>query len=88
VVPEKDAPTYRTVISDFGLVPDRCWMIGNSPRSDINPALAVGMNAVFIPHAETWRLEHQDIDPVPDGQRLIEVARFSDLLDHFGSGSH
>ena len=29
----------------------RTWMIGNSPKSDINPALEAGLNAVFVPHA-------------------------------------
>ena len=30
------------------------WMIGNSPKSDINPALACGLHAVFIHHPHTW----------------------------------
>ena len=38
-------------------------MIGNSPKSDINPALECGLNAVFVPHAHTWGLEKQEIRP-------------------------
>ena len=30
------------------------WMIGNSPKSDINPALEAGLNAVLVPHENTW----------------------------------
>ena len=37
-------------------------MIGNSPRSDINPALRAGLRAVFIPHPHTWELEHEEVD--------------------------
>jgi len=37
------------------------WMVGNSPRSDINPALEAGLNAVFIPHPATWELEHDEV---------------------------
>ena len=50
IVSEKDVPTYRSVISKYELLPDATWMIGNSPKSDINPALAAGLNAVFVPH--------------------------------------
>ena len=32
----------------------RTWMIGNSPRSDINPAVRAGLSAVLIPHPHTW----------------------------------
>ena len=52
IVSEKDVPTYRSVISKYELLPDATWMIGNSPKSDINPALAAGLNAVFVPHGE------------------------------------
>jgi putative hydrolase of the HAD superfamily len=84
VAPEKDIPTYQAVVVEHGLDPAQTWMIGNSPKSDINPALAVGMHAVFIPHAETWRMEHQDLSSAPDGQRFLTVERFAGLLDHFG----
>jgi putative hydrolase of the HAD superfamily len=58
-------------------------MIGNSPRSDVNPALAAGLNAVFIPHDFTWVLEHEVVNAPPEAERLLELARFADLLDHF-----
>ena len=59
------------------------WMIGNSPRSDINPALAAGLNAVFIPHDFTWVLEHETIDRPPESQRLLELGAFIELTRHF-----
>jgi putative hydrolase of the HAD superfamily len=58
-------------------------MIGNSPRSDINPALAAGLHAVFIPHGATWVLEQEAVSAPPPGQRLLEVAAFRNLADHF-----
>src|SRR6266849_6013416 len=39
IVAEKNAATYREVVSQYALPPDSTWMIGNSPKSDINPAL-------------------------------------------------
>lgn len=81
VVPEKDADGYRRLVQEHGFDPARTWMVGNSPKSDINPALGAGINAVFIPHTHTWRLEAEDV-PNADG-RLLVLERFSQLRDHF-----
>jgi putative hydrolase of the HAD superfamily len=56
-------------------------MIGNSIKSDVNPALAVGMGAVFIPNDNTWVLEHAELDTA--AVRLIQLERFAQLTDHF-----
>jgi putative hydrolase of the HAD superfamily len=58
-------------------------MIGNSPKSDINPALAAGLNAVFVPHGDTWILEHEELNPPPPRRRLLIVGRFAELREHF-----
>jgi putative hydrolase of the HAD superfamily len=81
IVPEKDAAAFRALLTRLGASPERSWMVGNSPKSDINPALAIGMGAVFIPHAMTWSLEHAAIAHA--GDRLIVLERFPQLLDHF-----
>ena len=82
IVREKDAATYRSLIESRRLDPSQTWMIGNSPRSDINPALAAGLNAVFIPHEHTWVLEKQEVQPTGTG-RLLTLQRFAELRDHF-----
>lgn len=81
VVPEKSESVYRQTVIALQWQPEETWMVGNSPKSDINPALAAGLNAVFIPHDRTWRLEHQELRPGPG--RFIQVERFADLLNHF-----
>lgn len=83
VVPEKDAAAYRTLADELDLDLARTWMVGNSPKSDVNPALAAGLHAVFIPHAQTWRLEHADLDAPSGPRRLLTLERFPDLLRHF-----
>jgi putative hydrolase of the HAD superfamily len=82
IVPEKDVEIYRQLIAEVGMDPNCTWMIGNSPRSDINPALAAGMNAVYVPHSQTWRLEFQELQPVP-GHMLLTLERFTELREHF-----
>ena len=81
IVREKDEATYRAIVGERQLDPARTWMIGNSPRSDINPALAAGLRAVFIPHQHTWRLEKEEVVHV-DG-RLLTLQHFGDLRAHF-----
>jgi putative hydrolase of the HAD superfamily len=83
VLPEKHQSAYRFLASQHGCEAQSTWMIGNSPKSDVNPALAAGLNAVFIPHNFTWVLEHEMIDPPPAGQRLLELSTFADLTRHF-----
>lgn len=83
IVPEKDSATYRAMMARYELAPHTSWMVGNSPRSDINPALAAGMHAVFLFHRDTWVLEHAEIDAPADGQQLIELDGFAKLTDWF-----
>ena len=82
IVPEKDVRAYVEVISSVGAVTDRTWMVGNSPRSDINPALSAGLNAVFIPYELTWALELEEIT-TPEGRTVLRLERFPELALHF-----
>lgn len=84
VVSEKNAAAYHAVAEKYGLDPDVTWMVGNSPRSDVNPALEAGLNAVFVPHDMTWVLEHEEVAaPSKPGQKLLKVEKFVDLQQHF-----
>ena len=83
VLDEKTEAAYRVVTVRYRCDPRTTWMIGNSPKSDINPSLAAGLNAVFIPHGFTWVLEHETIASPPPGTSLLQLPRFTDLLEHF-----
>jgi putative hydrolase of the HAD superfamily len=83
VVAEKDAPTYAAMVEKYELEPAATWMVGNSPRSDINPALQAGLNAVFVPHSDTWVLEHEEISINGACGQLLEVGSFMELRNHF-----
>lgn len=82
VVQEKDIATYHRMVEQFRLTTAESWMIGNSPRSDINPALAAGLNAVFIPHNDTWHMELEELNAPGEGE-LLTLTRFTELRDHF-----
>lgn len=81
IVMEKDVATFRTLVNRHHVVKSRGWMVGNSPRSDINPALEAGLNAVFIPHPATWALEHEELRS--GAGRLLVLSKFRDLCEHF-----
>jgi putative hydrolase of the HAD superfamily len=83
IVAEKDAAAYEAIVQKYELEHDSTWMIGNSPKSDINPALATGLNAVFIPHGDTWVLEHDEVKEAPPSRRLLTINRFAELREHF-----
>jgi putative hydrolase of the HAD superfamily len=82
VVKEKNRDAYAQLAKARGFDVERTWMIGNSPKSDINPSLAAGLRAVFVPHPQTWTLEREEIRNVEG--RLVVVNQFRDLLDLFG----
>ncbi|HWR50474.1 MAG TPA: HAD family hydrolase [Bryobacteraceae bacterium] len=80
IVREKNAASYSELVACRGLERKLTWMVGNSPRSDINPALEAGLGAVYVPHPRTWSLEHEEVRA---NGRLITVERLTDLRRHF-----
>jgi putative hydrolase of the HAD superfamily len=83
IVAEKDSAVYHSLVDKYEVARDSAWMVGNSPKSDINPALAAGLHAVFVPHGDTWILEHEELNAAPPSQRLLIVGRFAELREHF-----
>ena len=83
VVAEKDVAAYRRVVEKFGLMPEITWMIGNSPKSDINPALEAGLHAVFVPHDKTWMLERDELRKHTSDRRLLQLDNFGCLREYF-----
>lgn len=81
VTREKSPEAYACLVDARGMAHETTWMIGNSPKSDINASLAIGLNAVYVPHERTWILERAEIQP--GRGHLLRVERFADLRNHF-----
>lgn len=56
---EKDKRAVLEAVA--GDEPSCCVMVGDSKRSDITPAIELGMHAVWIP-SNTWDYAHADVD--------------------------
>ena len=82
IVAEKETRTYLAIVRELRLDVHRTWMVGNSPRSDINPALEAGLGAIHIPHDQTWTAEHQEIHHL---DRVVVLSRFAELTGFFGA---
>jgi putative hydrolase of the HAD superfamily len=60
VVADKTPRTIRGVLKKLGVTAPNTWMIGNSLRSDIIPALEVGVRGIWI-EAPVWEYERVDV---------------------------
>lgn len=81
ITTRKDNQIYKNIISRYNLDEKKTYMIGNSPKSDITPALNAGMNAIYIPSHSLWELEHEELDNTCE--RLREIKEFRQLKEIF-----
>ena len=79
ITSDKSQREFLALCEHQQIHPSELLMIGNSLKSDIAPALAIGAWAIHIPFHVTWQLEHfDDIDH----ECLIKVSRFSEILNY------
>jgi putative hydrolase of the HAD superfamily len=79
ITSDKGEKEFRDLCRKLSIRPDELLMVGNSLKSDIAPALAIGAWAVYIPFHVTWQLEHHDDF---EHERLIKIEQFSELLNY------
>jgi len=59
IVPDKGPREFSDVLAAVGARAGSAWSVGNSLASDINPALRIGMHAIWI-DAPVWEYERRD----------------------------
>lgn len=77
-VSNKGQDDYVALCDHLGVRPEEMVMVGNSFRSDIAPALAVGCHAIHIPYHVVWELEKSEEFP---HERLQKISHFGEVLD-------
>ena len=78
IMAAKEPENYRHIIEKIGLLPGRTFVVGNSPKHDVNAAIQAGLRAILIPRAPTFRFDEQEI-MAADRDTLV-LESFSDLL--------
>lgn len=88
ITDDKTVETYREIVDGLGLDASTTWMIGNSMRSDILPAMEAGINAIYVPNPHTWHMENSDYahDSAWPGT-FMELGKITDLAEHFETSS-
>lgn len=78
VVPSKTAAALRETLDHFGVRdPERARMVGNSIRSDINPALELGVPPILVEVEDPW--QHDVVEPLRNGFPVVRT--FSEAVD-------
>lgn len=79
VCERKTADAFRATLAHYRVEdPARGWMIGDSIRSDVNPALAVGARAILVEIDDPRRFDQ--VEPVSDD--FVRVPSFAAAVAH------
>lgn len=66
----KTVHDLETIVCEEGFDRERTWMIGNSMRTDVVPALETGLNCIYIPAVLEWQYNIVDMTAKPKGAFL------------------
>ena len=80
ITADKSEEDYRSLCQHLNIEPQEAVMVGNSFKSDIAPALRIGMKAIYIPFHVAWQLEHAE---EYHHANLIKLNEFSKLTEIF-----
>ena len=79
IVSDKTAEVYRNIFDRHGDGSERAMMIGNSMKSDVVPMIEAGGWGVYVPHGQSWEIEHADAPET--AQRFHEVPDLGGIVD-------
>ena len=77
ITSDKTQAEFIALCEHQAIHPSELLMVGNSLKSDIAPALAIGAYAVYIPFHVTWQLERFEEF---EHERMTKIEQFSELL--------
>ena len=79
ITSDKTQAEFLALCEHQQIHPSELLMVGNSLKSDIAPALAIGASAIYIPFHVTWQLEHvEDFDH----EQMVKIEHFSEILKY------
>jgi putative hydrolase of the HAD superfamily len=75
-VERKTEHEYRRIIGECAIPASAAWAVGNSFRSDVNPALHIGMHAIWL-RRPTWLYEEM----APEGDGFVPVQSLTEAAE-------
>lgn len=66
----KDTTALSDILKTIDADPNITWMVGNSLRTDIVPALEMNINAIYIPAETEWKYNVVEVNVEPKGAFL------------------
>lgn len=82
IVSDKTPETFLSLCRHNGIKPEEMAMVGNSFKSDIAPALAIGAQAFYIPYHVMWKLERTGEYDHPN---LVKISKFGEIINFLWS---
>lgn len=79
ITSDKGEKEFLDLCRKLDIRPDELLMVGNSLKSDIAPALAIGAWGVYIPFHVTWQLEHHEHF---EHERMVQIDHFGQLFEY------
>ena len=79
-VNDKTPDAVRALCRLAGVKPDDLLMVGNSFKSDVEPTIATGASAVYIPTHHTWEYEkteeyaHTRVTKISNIRELLQIV--------------
>lgn len=81
IVKHKLKSDYESLLKQYNLNPTQCYMIGNSPKGDINEAKKAGLNTIYIPSEYTWNYENEQIsEEAPITSILKDITEIKNIF--------
>lgn len=81
----KNVEALEQILTDGGFDRLRTWMIGNSIRTDVVPALTAGIHAIHVQAVTEWQynIVHIDVEPRGAFLQLQHLRDVPDGIDRF-----
>lgn len=77
IVPVKTINEYQEFIAEMNIDASHSWMVGNSLRHDVNPAISAGLQAAHY-KIPAWDFEHEE--PLGEYHTLNNLTDFLELI--------
>ncbi|MCR4614393.1 MAG: HAD hydrolase-like protein [Bacteroidaceae bacterium] len=80
ITADKQTADFQRLCERLDIRPEHLLMVGNSFKSDIAPALAVGAASLYIPFHAEWEMEQVETFDHPRCRRLTHFGEVLDCL--------